>query len=539
MPSSWNHIIMRGTRMPWCQNERPVKYQGCNSHVGNVRDRFCLNHSVMVCSQCIQGNHTGCRTEKISDICNDLHSEDISNLKEALSLVSDNLVSAKSTLYSSFKEIEEKRDAFIKNVQERCDTVISKTQERCSELKAKVNKISNSNLSNLEEQRQTILDTSFWFDETIASIDKKLIDKIEPNLFLRIQEIIGKLEKCKSSLEILQVEKKLVIPFLISKEASTFISRDCQLVQVKEELLPLPILRPIPDIHFPMTQTDTASISKKHDISKISASKSGTLDSRLKEDTAECAIYGIDITNNGTLFLTDFNNKKLKVFSPEKEIPSTVPLPASPRDVSIVNGKTAVVSADDDNLYFINIPELDSLPNPKPVPLGFHAGGVQGHENNLIVTRFKDQTSVRMIDLEGNDIWSISADCNGEALFKNPFRLVKTSENDKASVIVTDCGKHSLILLDANSGQLIRTISVKGKHPHGLTVDNAGNLYVCYFSSYEIGVWSSDLQHSRILLSKNDLQGQPRLICYNGSSNTLYISYGNKDKLDSFQLEYK
>lgn len=539
MPSSWNHIIRRGARMPSCQNERPVKYQGCNSHVGNVRDRFCLDHSVMVCSQCIQGNHTGCRTEKISDICNDLHSEDIFNLKEALSLVSDNLVSAKSTLCSSFKEVEEKRDAFIKNVQERCDTVISKTQERCSELKAKVNKISNSNLSNLEEQMQTILDTSFWFDKTITSIDKKLIDKIEPNLFLRIQEIIGKLEKCKSSLAILQLEKKLVIPFLISKEASAFISRDCQLVQVKEELLPLPILHSIPDIHFPKSQTDTASISKKQDISKITASKSGTLDTRLKEDTAACDIYGIDITNNGTLFLTDFNNKKLKVFSPEKEIPSTIPLPASPRDVSIANGKTAVVSADDDNLYFINIPELDSLPNPKPVPLGFHAGGVQGHENNLIVTRFKDQTSVKMIDLEGNDIWSISADCNGEALFKNPFRLVKTSENDKASVIVTDCGKHSLILLDANSGQLIRTISVEGKNPHGLTVDNAGNLYVCYFRSYEIGVWSSDLQHSRILLSKNDLQGQPRLICYNGASNTLYISYGNKDKLDSFQLEYK
>ena len=96
--------------------------------------------------------------------------------------------------------------------------------------------------------------------------------------------------------------------------------------------------------------------------------------------------------------------------------------------------------------------------------------------------------------------------------------------------------KKTLTLIDPNDGHLIETIDVKGKGPHGLTCDNDGNVYVCYWHSKEICVFSPDFEKSRTLLSSSDLRGGPQDIVYCGNSDVLYISYDDNDTLDCFEL---
>lgn len=77
-----------------------------------------------------------------------------------------------------------------------------------------------------------------------------------------------------------------------------------------------------------------------------------------------------------------------------------------------------------------------------------------------------------------------------------------------------------------------------GKSPHGVTVDGDGNVYVCYFATKEISVWSADFRQCRVLLSGDDLESKPRAVFFSGSNDTLYVSYMDEDILDCFQLSY-
>lgn len=144
-----------------------------------------------------------------------------------------------------------------------------------------------------------------------------------------------------------------------------------------------------------------------------------------------------------------------------------------------------------------------------------------------------------MLAKDRKEMWYISMDTEGKALFENPFAVACHTIANRSTIIVTDWGKNSLTLLDASNGHLIRTVVVKGKCPHGLTVDNKGNVYVCYFNSKEICVWSDNLQRSKILLSSADLKGQPRAVSYRGSTDCLLVSCAGVDTIECFQLHYK
>ena len=144
---------------------------------------------------------------------------------------------------------------------------------------------------------------------------------------------------------------------------------------------------------------------------------------------------------------------------------------------------------------------------------------------------------VKMLDVDGHEIWSTSSDSSGQPLFEYPPYLITHVINDTASVIVTNMGKEQIVFLDVDDGKLINTIDVKGKDLHCLTVDNDDNVYIGYWESSEISVWSPDFSQSRILLSDNQLFGNPQGIVYSNITGELFISYGLKgNQLDRFQV---
>ena len=102
--------------------------------------------------------------------------------------------------------------------------------------------------------------------------------------------------------------------------------------------------------------------------------------------------------------------------------------------------------------------------------------------------------------------------------------------------IVTDSSKDAIVLLDAENGDLIKIIDVKGKGLSGLSIDNGGNIYVCYWYTSEISVWYSDFNQSRILLSGSQLQVHPGNSVYSNVTEDIFISYTDSNVIDRFQV---
>lgn len=161
------------------------------------------------------------------------------------------------------------------------------------------------------------------------------------------------------------------------------------------------------------------------------------------------------------------------------------------------------------------------------------------YKDNLIIVSLKEPKSVKMIDLKGQEKWSTCVDYKGRQSFAKPRAVTVNTFHDTSTVIVYDWGKDTLSLFDPNDGHLIKTIDVKGKSPFGLTSDNDGNVYVCYYGTREICVYSPDFRNNRILLSGSDLSGSPLDITYEGNRRLLYISYVWNDTIDCFQIDYE
>lgn len=543
MPTLRNHLINRGARMPACQSEKPVKYPDCTTHAGKVNDQFCLVHGIMKCGQCIEDTHLLCGTGAISDLCKTIDSEDFLNLREIVRCIHSISVSTKTTLERNINDIQNGRSQATKEVEDVRDKIIAQVKEQCSEIVTKINSISDHNLSSLSEHVVLLSDINHCLDKTLSEIDKKTNAKCEPNLFIRMQEIVDLVAHCKNELENIKKQLKMpVLSFSPSAEVSGLTSGNCQFGELKDELKEIEVLVPTIDVAFPqplgLTFAERTGTLTTHDVSPTSATKSGNINFKFAEDQNSCDIYGIDVTNNGTILIADFANKKLKAVSLDNELLSYLSFSVSPDDVSILNRLTAAVGTSDGKLHLINISDLTAMSVQKTIDLGYRTTDALRYNRNLITVRWNEEPSVKMLAADGKEVWSISRDTSGKKLFTNPFSVSRSTITNRETIIVTDWGKNTLTLLDANNGQLLRTIDVKGKDPHGLTVDSNGNVYVCFFHSMEICVLSNDLKRSKILLSSANLKGQPRDVSYRSSTNCLFISYCKEDTVDCFQLLY-
>ena len=128
--------------------------------------------------------------------------------------------------------------------------------------------------------------------------------------------------------------------------------------------------------------------------------------------------------------------------------------------------------------------------------------GITSYNGKLVVTRFDEPQSVKVINMAGQEVWSVSKGPDGQQLFAKPYDVVVQTVDGKDTVIVSDWGRESLTFLDASNGELLKVVDTKGKDPHGMTVDKFGNILVCNRKSSKVHVYSSDFTKSAIFFKK-------------------------------------
>ena len=288
------------------------------------------------------------------------------------------------------------------------------------------------------------------------------------------------------------------------------------------------------------SQSGRTILAKKDsvDISHIVARKMSHMNITSPKDNNKPQVGGLAVTDNGTLLVGDCNNRTLKVFSQDNTLLSSVPLSDGCGDVTVTEDDIAVVNTGDKTLHFLDISNPPSPSVQRSVSLGYKVGGITTYKDRLVVITYTTLTpSVRMIDMNGKEVWSVSKGPDNQQLFDAPLYIVTSKINDTETVIVSDRWKETLTLLNANNGSLLKIIDMKGKCPRGITVDNDGNIFVACYKTSEICVWSNDFTKSRTLISRKDLEGTPYCIAYSRSTDTLYIGcYAACDYIERLQL---
>ena len=262
-------------------------------------------------------------------------------------------------------------------------------------------------------------------------------------------------------------------------------------------------------------------------------------------------ITGVAISEHGKIIMADRENYEVKLFSAEFNILSSLPLDDQPWGISICRRDDVAITSSSHNVYIVSFLD-DKLEIRQIVKLEYFSSGITTSMGHIFLTAEK---SLKKIDMSGHVYWSTSTD--KMELFRNTHNVTSfiIFDGDKyhSRIVVTDFYSRNVILVDSETGEVLKVSQSKLKGINGVTRDRFNNIYICSAESKAVSVMSCDLSEERVILTtksnkhlhpdalSDELYDRPQSIAYDITSNQLMVSNHSakgSEVCHMFRLEY-
>ena len=510
-----------------------------------------------MCRQCVPLEHKNCPVDSVDNACKGVPSSEIDALYDNVGDFKTSLSSVVAKTDLNITELGKQIIDMLKEAEDLKEKSIAKIVKLCEEITSEAQSMFQTHTSNLSRGKNDLNHVIENLEGTLDDIDKMKGNTIDTKVFLKVQDILKDVERCKSDVERLRpsvmnvkmsfISDKKIEDFLLASFKMGLISLDTSqpqvAISVPEISFPMSPARSLPVTHDPSDRMPRQIARKTIPLSQITARKLDSYNVKLNdEEKSDCLITGIAITNNGRRLLADGDNDEIKMFSRDMPTLRSLSLSSTPWDIAVTGDREAVVSCwIETKLLILDI--SDRKINIKgTVELPFTVRGLAPYEDKLLVTTLPTPSSpsVALLDQSGTVYWSTHTDQQGQQLFYEPEYVTCSNGGGSAAVIVSDYGNETLTVLNADTGDVITRRQVKGKGPRGVTTDTAGNIYVCYWQTDEVAVLTKDLSQENVLLFNIDgLSRGPQAIVYNAVDNQLLVSNTSDDSrntVDCFKL---
>ena len=562
------HNVKTGTAMPRSQADKPPKFSKCDEHPKYLKNQFCSVHKQLICSLCSPLYHKSCSTGSVEDVSKSISSSETNDLYDIVSDMKRDIESSLSAVDSNIDNLNDQKRSMLKQIQELYDKMISKAKKWFDDAQSEIDTHYQSQLLVLKQNHTRINNAVSRIESSLCQIDTFRSKSIDTKLFLRIQDILSDIKRYQDDLNkpICNVQ----LSFVTSKLMQEFLSSSYTMGSIKLDESEREIT--IPELLFPVSSTqqsraDTAnkvvaaagksqsarqsvaltqlkgrkrkrynvklsdaaagksqSARQSLALTQLKGRKLGSYNVKLSDDRIDCDITGMALTNDGRRLLVDFLNNKVKLFSRDMQLLSSLSLSDPSHDIVVISDQEAVVTTNSWSLVLLDISGSRMSMN-NITRVSFDVRSISKYGEKLAVTSLSPKpASVKLIDKTGRVYWSVSTDGQGQSLFTSP--LYVTSDIERNTVTVTDSDNKTLTVLNGDTGDVIQRRSVKDKWPYGVTTGPSGNIYVCYNHTREVAVLTEDLAEERILLSQQDGMGnRPWSIAYDKSSGQLITPY--------------
>ena len=488
----------------------------------------------MVCNDCLKKDHRGCEALPIPEVCKIIGSEDVKRFKGVANDIKRNVKVTQATLQKNISDIESQKKAMVKTAESQRDKLITKVKNMFEETVTNINSTCRKTTSEIIEHIEVLSDENRQLDEIIDTLDKKTITDIDANAFVQIQNIVESTKECKQEIEDAIRQLRVSKLSLDLNEDVAWLYEKHQLGTPKEITKPLNTLKDVPNIIFPQPKKNTAM--SVVDISKIRATKTSSFHVKSTADKSTDTYYinGMAITSNGTLLVADRTDSMVKIFSGDNTLLTTFDISEPINDNSVMNDSEAVVSTVDQKLHFLDISKLPLVTIRKSLSLEYVVFCLAPYgDNSVVATRQTNLPSLKMIDRNGKEIWGISTGPDNQQLFKKPFAIQITIFNGANAAVVIDCSKKTLTVIDVDNVAVLKIKYFKDKDLRDVAVDDNGDIFLSSRATREILVVSNDLTKSRVILERQSIHPNPRVLLYRRSTAELNVSYkdGQIDRL--------
>jgi hypothetical protein len=265
---------------------------------------------------------------------------------------------------------------------------------------------------------------------------------------------------------------------------------------------------------------------------------------RMPGDTATCNSFGVAYTDSGQILLADNSNYALKLFSETGQPLHRLQLSSNVYGVVVVNTTTAAVTLPQEQR--VQLVSLGStLATAGDIKIAGACYGITCVGTTLVVGCISD-TSLRVMSLDGNLLFSVSTDVDGTRMFDSAFYLASThyGMHHDPSVYVSDyhgnnircTGNVVCVKLDGQVASTYTHISSSTYGLQGLSCADDGSVYVASQGDRRVIQLSADCQEIGILLDKEQFQKNLRGLAFDCTKHHLAVTMVSCDTVSVFRL---
>ena len=528
------HVIQTGDNMPKSMADKPPRYDSCDDHPKHLKDQFCCDHGTLVCSTCCSTSHAMCNTKSVADTCQYVQQSEVDTLCDVNKTYKSQLLKILSSVDKHGEKLTEQKKTMLKDAQTTYDKILAEINRSFQNIKAVIKAECGSQAEAISQAKQEINAQMTRADAEINFTDKLRGEPITVKSFLSLQESVYITRESVAAIEHLKDSLSLTsLSFEPSKDVQMLVSQTFSFGHLNKHGINVGFAVTLPDIKFPISlKTSTAGTAgstqqqghtgsgapqvkatQQASLGQIKATQIGTFNVEIDEDDTVCWINGITITPSGQRLVVDYNNCKVKLFSPDMRFLSSVSVSGYPFDITMVNDREAVVTVGQ-SLVFLEVTDTQ-LRIKHTIKMSFDCRGITHNNGKLFVSA---RNRIHALDLRGTELWSV-----GRSLFKS---LIKnawyvSSNSDGQWIAVTDYDKSTITILDTNNGAVITSRQLKNCDGlRGVYVDMSDNIFVC--TGPNIVVLSSDLKNEYVLFNMG--YTAPQAIAYDKKKHQLIIS---------------
>ncbi|MEW8548420.1 MAG: hypothetical protein AB2693_33370 [Candidatus Thiodiazotropha sp.] len=251
--------------MPKNHVDKPVKYRDCAAHSGQVADQFCLDHSIMVCSECVNRKHRcQCQTSAIQTLSKHINKTHIQEFKDDVISIAQSVLTTSETLKSNISAMECQRIGMIEKAEDIRDTNISIIRAICSATIKDINEICQKKTSGIDEKVKALADMKLSLNDILGDIEKAVQPNFGSNEFIRFQEFAERTRKLRNELkEILEKFGRIDLSFCVVPDLSEHLSDCKQFGYVEDTVFELTTVQPTVDIKFPRMTCDEETVAPR------------------------------------------------------------------------------------------------------------------------------------------------------------------------------------------------------------------------------------------------------------------------------------
>ncbi|XP_060566621.1 uncharacterized protein LOC132725503 [Ruditapes philippinarum] len=429
----------------------------CEVHKTKLLDMYCADHDDVACATCIAIKHRTCQhihsiPDEVDDLCKEIDADE-TNIE---------LIRIKTKI----EEAERAKKLLIEELNAQKAKATESIRQFRKEMEVILDTLEKATLKTLEEKYKNCKEK---LENEIKNLHKH-IDELK----LSSQKLTKSVGNKAQEFVAVQTSRKQIIEANEAEAESVTNSSDIKVEFIADTTIK-DALKDFKTIGL-ISVSNTKNIRDKMYVVKSKKQ----VNIKHVNDKEKCCVIDSCFTDDGLLFLADYNNKALKLIDLSSEsIKDKLNLETSPRRICQISKNDFAVSLTNQTIQFVTMD--NKLITTKQLKLDHVCYGLAYKDNKLFVS--DSAKALYIYDMNGIMLKKITTDKQGNAIFKNNRDICVSS--DGKMIYVTD-HNIGLIVLDLEGNYKTTITDHDFIYLCGVCTDKRGNIFVCGWSQSKI-----------------------------------------------------